>query len=879
MADNTFQWRDLAVGMVLKPEGWVLSRQVRSRTRGEQWLASRKDQPGEVLVYFPPASLVGDRVLFDEWQRRSRALLREGSSEFQRVMAVVTDASWPYCVIESVEGLDLSQFRLSQEHRLISTGQLTRWLAPLVPVLAKEHRAKRVHGSLSPDSLILEPGGRLKVVHHQWRALFCELEQRADESGASLLALPYLSPQQLDGRRLKPADDLYSLAATLYELLSSEPPFVRGDIAHQIRSTVPESITDRLADLDVEGAEISTQVDEALARCLSKDPKKRFSNLESFWRTFSSAAPSASHAEETGCGEALPINISHKAEPPRTRPGLKATVAAVTSDAPEDEIAEPAAGPYYPPPPMASGKRFGVVFAVCVVILIGVVAFLMDRHWESQIDRSTVFGEGVNSPPETVASATATTNAAGSATLASTEPEGGWLALRTEPVPAVAELWLATEEIPIESVTPTMFSNVPPGEVEIRLVATGYVETNLFTKIELGKTNRISVPLAVETGEVALVSEPRGVRYSIRRNDQEVRSGRCPDEFRLKVGLYQLDFALGDRKRTTFLRVDSKTPAMEAVEFPAGKLAVETEPEEAEVLLGGNLVGRSPLTLTNMVPGEHRLLLKAPRYRSVVVNARVQHNIETFVSETLEPLPGPASGEDWVNSLGMKFVPLDETSSLLATTEVTRAQYLQFARDTRGNSQVSKAWEAIVSDVSADRLTELPVVNVSATEAQAFCRWLSENERRKGLLLEGQRYRLPSDREWSMAIAPVDVGSGGSVYPWGTWPPLSNTENYGVIEIGTEDEPESVSDRFLQLAPVGQFAANRFGLFDLGGNAREWSYEEGVGGTMQWLARGASWRTSERAQLGSDYRMSLSVDDRADDLGFRVVIELDGASG
>src|SRR5207244_620887 len=87
--------------------------------------------------------------------------------------------------------------------------------------------------------------------------------------------LVYMSPQQLDGERGRHLDDIYSLGATLYELLTSKPPFYSGNLDRQIHERVAPSMTERRKDLNIEPASVPAIWEETVAACLAKDPAKR----------------------------------------------------------------------------------------------------------------------------------------------------------------------------------------------------------------------------------------------------------------------------------------------------------------------------------------------------------------------------------------------------------------------------------------------------------------------------------------------------------------------------------------------------------------------------------------------------------------------------
>ena len=194
------------------------------------------------------------------------------------------------------------------------------------------------------------------------------------------------------------------------------------------------------------------------------------------------------------------------------------------------------------------------------------------------------------------------------------------------------------------------------------------------------------------------------------------------------------------------------------------------------------------------------------------------------------PVPtGPASAtkeKPWVNSLGMKFVPVAGTDVLFSVWETRVQDYAAFA---------SATGRAVEKPTFEQEPTH-PVVNVNWDDAQAFAKWLTEKERREGTLTAGQSYRLPQDWEWSVAVG-LNEARGGTpkeksgaikdVYPWGTqWPPPQGAGNFADQAAKAKDSGlgyiDGYNDGYAWTSPVESFAANRFGLFDLSGNAYEW---------------------------------------------------------
>ena len=190
-----------------------------------------------------------------------------------------------------------------------------------------------------------------------------------------------------------------------------------------------------------------------------------------------------------------------------------------------------------------------------------------------------------------------------------------------------------------------------------------------------------------------------------------------------------------------------------------------------------------------------------------------------------------------------------------------------------------------------------PAVNVRWKEAQDFCEWLTQRERHAGKLSATQRYRLPFDHEWRCAVGigeredaatlPADKSDKFTdSFPWGnTWPPPKDAGNYsgeeavGHFVFPIQRTMAGYHDDFPTSAPVGSFAANRFGIFDLGGNAGEWCEDWLDARQERRVLRGTTFGIEQRSYLLSSKRSSDLLTARGDSYGFRCVLVTEAATG
>jgi formylglycine-generating enzyme required for sulfatase activity len=209
-----------------------------------------------------------------------------------------------------------------------------------------------------------------------------------------------------------------------------------------------------------------------------------------------------------------------------------------------------------------------------------------------------------------------------------------------------------------------------------------------------------------------------------------------------------------------------------------------------------------------------------------------------------------APGDVWENGLGMRFVSVPGTSVMFSIWETRAQDYEAFARATGAAIPKPDFAEAALQ----------PKASVSRAQAEAFATWLTDQERKDGKLGPIHKYRLPTDHEWDVAM---EVGATGGPYPWGAgFPPPDKFANYGIT-----------NDGFTYTSPVGTFAPNGLGLYDMAGNLWEW-IGEGCASGGAYLVRGCGWNAAHEPYFVLTFHYCFPDDLVGHhNVGFRIVLE------
>jgi serine/threonine protein kinase/formylglycine-generating enzyme required for sulfatase activity len=255
-------------------------------------------------------------------------------------------------------------------------------------------------------------------------------------------------------------------------------------------------------------------------------------------------------------------------------------------------------------------------------------------------------------------------------------------------------------------------------------------------------------------------------------------------------------------------------------------------------------------------------------------------------AEATDAFSQATKDDPFENELGMKFVPVKIAGGFTGGRRVLFSIWVTRAQD----YQVYVKDQGVEWPEPHPREPALPAVNVSWNEARAFCAWLTARERKSGRLSAKEKYRLPTDHEWSCAIGLGDREDPtatpeeknmkiADVFPWGTgWPPPAEAGNYsGEEAVGHENwSGQNIlfgyRDPFPEAAPVGSFPRNPLGLFDLGSNVHEWCADRFKPSEPAVVLRGASFVNDSRENLLASYRLARPNGDRSASYGFRVVV-------
>jgi len=190
------------------------------------------------------------------------------------------DGDTYYIAMEYLQGRTL--FRALRDDGPFAESRVVRIMKQIARSLREAHTLGVIHRDIKPGNVVLvdtaDEADTVKVLDFGLVKHVDESQEDLTQEGMFMGSPKYMAPEQILATPVSPSTDVYALGIVAYELLCGQPPFddgtsVKTMMAH-LHKPVP-ALRPRMA-----GAALSTELEEIVACCLSKEARDRFDSMD-----------------------------------------------------------------------------------------------------------------------------------------------------------------------------------------------------------------------------------------------------------------------------------------------------------------------------------------------------------------------------------------------------------------------------------------------------------------------------------------------------------------------------------------------------------------------------------------------------------------------
>lgn len=215
---------------------------------------------------------IASPTLIERMKRELKLTRKVSHKNIAVVYDINTYKGYKYISMEYIKGETLLE-KIVQKDRF-SFQEFTEIALQITRAIKAAHDEKVIHRDLKPSNIMITPDNKVKLL--DFGIAYSSEEKQLTKTNAMIGTMEYISPEQARGEIPSVQSDIYSLGIIFFNMLTGDVPFK----SNTPLATAMKHVTDKIPLVSSVLENVPTLLDDIVARCSEKEPKKRYKSCD-----------------------------------------------------------------------------------------------------------------------------------------------------------------------------------------------------------------------------------------------------------------------------------------------------------------------------------------------------------------------------------------------------------------------------------------------------------------------------------------------------------------------------------------------------------------------------------------------------------------------
>ena len=262
---------------MIKLSGYKIIKKIGSGGMGDVYLAEHEKLERKVAIKSLHKNLATDTSFRQRFSQEAKTHSKLDHPNIVRLHDYKERKDGLFLVMEYVDGKQLDD-HIKKVTGPIPEKELTALFTQILDAIGYAHEEGLVHRDIKPSNIMIDKRGRIKILDFGI-AKMQEEEKGLTKTGVQLGTATYMSPEQVNAKKVNKLSDIYSLGVTLYYMAVGKSPYDGETNTFSIQTKI---VSESFPEASKVYPGVSKKLERIISKSTQKDKKDRYKSCEAF---------------------------------------------------------------------------------------------------------------------------------------------------------------------------------------------------------------------------------------------------------------------------------------------------------------------------------------------------------------------------------------------------------------------------------------------------------------------------------------------------------------------------------------------------------------------------------------------------------------------